>query len=381
MNKLKGLIVASLAVVLCVMCVMTNTFSWFSRPQTETGGALKWSGINYDLSTGENVTIKTYASTDGKTYGETEVTSFNETVSAAQRKYYRTDFMNKGAEQSVSLYLTSLTTSDDNSFRLGVNAPSRSFKSLVYTNEPKKVVFSVNQKNVYTIFQCDQSYVQTNWYLHYWGGDNSGDSRVGTPISVRGWNYDGIYYDVCYATVPYDSTKVKPKQGSDGWIGGDLTQASDKAVKIYKDNGNDNSGMVTCGQAASINTFYSSAAMTVGDTLSIPATGYNVSYKTKSGTNAVVSVSSSGKITAYGAGTETIVATSTGTYGDKITAECVVKVNATAADAKDDFPVVTNVKLAEGTASKPTVKSVYWYILNVGATSLTYQIPSIYVGL
>ena len=96
----------------------------------------------------------------------------------------------------------------------------------------------------------------------------------------------------------------------------------------------------------------------------------------------MATVSSTGMVTAIKAGHTTITVTSTGSYGDKITATCWLTVH----DSVDpgaifDVPIVTNVKVAPATEAGNTVESVYWYIKNDGSVALTYSIGDIYLTL
>ena len=77
MKKSKFAIVIALGLVLCLLCGVTTTFSWFSRPREESGDSLGWSG-QYKISNGQNISIKTVESgDDGSTFGENAVTDFS----------------------------------------------------------------------------------------------------------------------------------------------------------------------------------------------------------------------------------------------------------------------------------------------------------------
>ena len=76
MKKSKFAIVIALGLVLCLLCGVTTTFSWFSRPREESGNSLRWSG-QYKISNGQNISIKTVESSDdGTTFDENTVTDF-----------------------------------------------------------------------------------------------------------------------------------------------------------------------------------------------------------------------------------------------------------------------------------------------------------------
>ena len=86
MKKSKIILVTVLTFVLCFMCATSTTFSWFSRPQSQSGDALQWSPSNV-VSDGSGLSMVTYESTDGTTYGNTPVTSFSGSVASGARKY------------------------------------------------------------------------------------------------------------------------------------------------------------------------------------------------------------------------------------------------------------------------------------------------------
>lgn len=60
MKKSKFAIVIALGLVLCLLCGVTTTFSWFSRPREESGDSLGWSG-QYKISNGKNISIKPFS--------------------------------------------------------------------------------------------------------------------------------------------------------------------------------------------------------------------------------------------------------------------------------------------------------------------------------
>ena len=91
MKKSKFAIVIALGLVLCLLCGVTTTFSWFSRPRTESGDSLRWSG-QYKISNGQNISIKTVESSDdGSTFGENAVTNFGGSLEAGKRRYFCTE--------------------------------------------------------------------------------------------------------------------------------------------------------------------------------------------------------------------------------------------------------------------------------------------------
>lgn len=133
MKKSKFAIVIALGLVLCLLCGVTTTFSWFSRPRTESGDSLRWSG-QYKISNGQNISIKTVESSDdGSTFGENAVTNFGGSLEAGKRRYFCTEISNSGnAEQNVSLFIKGLKTSGTASasgLYVGVNKPLKTYRS------------------------------------------------------------------------------------------------------------------------------------------------------------------------------------------------------------------------------------------------------------
>ena len=111
---LKTVLVLGLTVVLLVMSVSAPTFSWFTRPQSQSGGSLEYTlpaskgVVAYD---GGDVTMTTYISDDdGVNFSETAVdftiaenrSRTLQTTSPSNRVYYKTVLRNlSGADQNV----------------------------------------------------------------------------------------------------------------------------------------------------------------------------------------------------------------------------------------------------------------------------------------
>lgn len=393
MKKLKIIVVSLLAVILCVMCVTTSTFSWFTRPQSLQGDHLGLD-FNYDISTGTGITMRTYASIDdGKTYVETagsEITDFSKAdgLAAGTRVCYRTDIINSGtAPQSVSLYLTKLEFPEDTSgsFYLGVNGPLKTYKNYYgdssLTSDKRAV--TINQKNVYVGFYNANTYTPTDYQIHWWNNSKSnynGDSNVQpyfSPEKTGTWN--NKTYKMSYATIPWDANAVKLRKG-DTWYGNDNTDIVTYNTVAFDGN----STYVTSGKSAGINTFYSSATLKVGDSIDLAADaqGKTITYSSSNTGVATVDVNT-GTVTGVSAGTAIITVTATGTYGDVMTASCTVIVSSADGNAKSDVPIVTNVKVdgkyADG---EPGMESIYWYIKNDSSSgSLKYTIEELYLTL
>ena len=398
MKKSKILLVTVLALVLCLLCVTTSTFSWLPRPKEDKGNSLGWNP-SYEASVGKDITMTTYELPENGREPDdphaqlTEVTEFSnsEGIDPGHRKYYRTDIINSGSEaQSISLFLSSLSGLDSTNgkFCLGVNGPLRTYKNYSDINSEagSKIEKIINEKNVYVGFNVNQTYTPQNYAVHWWqtGNDNyNGDSQVQPYFSPnQQGDYANSKYNMSYATIPYDANAVKLRQDNN-WYGGNNEDLANKnTIIVYSDNGNVNTDYQKSSLAAGIESFYSSAAVTAGDTIDLAAKGHTDTFSYTSSNASVATVSSTGMVTAIKAGHTTITVTSTGRYGDKITATCWLTVH----DSVDpgaifDVPIVTNVKVAPATEAGNTVESVYWYIKNDGSVALTYSIGDIYLTL
>lgn len=391
MKKLKIIVVSLLAVMLCVMCVTTSTFSWFTRPQSSQGDHLGLD-FNYDISTGTGITMRTYASIDdGKTYVETagnEITDFSNSggLEAGKRVCYRTDIINTGkAPQSVSLYLTKLQFAEgtSGSFYLGVNGPLKTYKNYYgdssLTSDRQAV--TINQKNVYVGFDNANTYTPTDYQIHWWDNSKStynGNSEVQpyfSPEKTGNWN--SKTYKMSYATIPWDANAVKLRNGN-SWYGNDNTDIVTYNTVAFDGN----STYVKSGKSAGINTFYSSATLKVGDSIDLAAEAQGTVTYTSSN-KSVATVDRNGTVSGVSAGTAVITVTATGTYGDVMTASCSVTVSSADGNAKKDVPIVTNVKVdGQYADGEPGVESIYWYIKNDSSSGpLKYTIEELYLTL
>lgn len=403
MKKLKLLIVSVLAVILCVMCVTTSTFSWFTRPQTMKGDSLGWN-INYETSVGSGVTMKTYASTDGgSTYNEAqEITSFSNSsgIGAGDRVWYRTDITNNGnAPQSVSLYLSKLTLPENaqGSFNLGVNYPLKTYKTYGASSASsgQRVESTINEQNVYLGLHSKEidGLKTTIHFIHAW--NNSGvssdcgwDKAVDTG-STGSWSVGSGYWDdpeqtfnIYAMKIDYRCTKFQFVKKDNIYYNDPQPEISSNNTIVYFEYGNNYIAQAkVSGTAAGIEKFYSSAGVTEGGTIDLAATGKGtITYK--SSNTSVATVNSSGVVKGVQPGTAKITVTSTGAYGDTITATCTVTVFAKEGNVITDVPIVTNLKVnGMSDVGEATTESVYWYIKNDGSGALTYTIEDVYLTL
>lgn len=414
MKKSKFTLVIVLGLVLCLLCGTTTTFSWFNRPDVQKGESLSWSG-EYNVTNGENVTAVTYAATkdDGSVYS-TDPFNFSDltTVRAHETKYFCTEVKNTGAApQSISLFLNN---SDSNKLSVGVNSPLRTYRRFTSdsqtTSYVTKAPCNVNKKNVYVGFvtadylpddlKAERSNLNPDdYFLHYWG-NGAGDARVNNSflkssveytLATQGYSNFNANYDISYCTIPYNYNNVKMyKKNADGgkeWCEGTDNYNVDtyntvlwfhwdnKFRTVYeqtKVNGE-------LAKAAGISSFYSKAEAVVGKTFDLSAKAQGTVTYTSSKTD-VATVDGKGQVTTKKAGKTTITVTSTGVYGDKITAKCELTVSKE--PVKSSYiPIVTNMKIEGKTDSDPVVTKVYWYIKNDTASSAAYSLGDVQISL
>lgn len=409
MKKTKYFLVSIMAIVLCLMCLMTTTFSWFTRP-ADSGGMLEWknseSGLNYKTSDGKDISMVTYElSEDGKSSAQDPVTSFSNStgIASGHRKYYRTDITNSGdADQSVSLYMSGLDVTQGN-LHIGVNNPLKTYKEYSgATNAPStRVAKSINRQNIYVGLHKDEidDLISKIDYIHTYNGSNyetvelSSKNDTGSkasyypddfPDGSKKWNGEQQQFKMYVMTVSSsrETFMLKAHSGTNG-SGGDgwyetpkATISSNQLLTFYQYGGTYYLEQEYSNPAAKLLTFYSEATVYSGKTVEIPATGHSITYK--SSNEDIATVSSNGTVTGKKAGTVKITATSTGIYGDTLESECVVTVKET---DDGDIPIVTNYLVPAKKDGNDTTVSVYWYINNEGTEALKYEIADVYLSL
>ena len=269
----------------------------------------------------------------------------------------------------------------------------------------------MNKKNVYVGFvtadylpenlQADRNSLNPgDYFLHYWNGQGSGDARVNNSflkscveytLATPGYSNFKANYDISYCTIPYNYNNVKMfKKNKDGgydWCdGSDNTNVdtyntvlwfhwNNKLTTVYeqtKVNGE-------LAKAAGISSFYSKAEAVVGETFDLSAKAQGTVTYTSSKTD-VATVDSNGQVTAKKAGKTTVTVTSTGAYGDKITAKCELTVSQK--PVKSSYiPIVTNMKIEGKADNDPVVTKVYWYIKNDTQNDAEYSLGDLQISL
>lgn len=382
MKKSKFTLVIVLGLVLCLLCGTTTTFSWFNRPEVQKGDSLSWNG-EYNVTNGKNITAVTYAASkdDGSVY-DTAPFDFNtlKTVSAHETKYFCTEIKNtETTPQSISLFLNN---SDNNKLSVGVNSPLRTYRRFTsdsQTSYVSKAPCNVNKKNLYIATNVPDPTIYT---MHTWknGDSDSTDRKLSGYIEGKYVNYDNVDYKISYVTIPTEHIHAKLWLGngnSKEWFGFDLEITDKNNTYVFK--ADKSTIMKQSAQSAGISSFYSKAEAVVGETFDLSAKAQGTVTYTSSNTG-VATVDSNGRVTAKKAGKTTVTVTSTGAYGDIITAKCELTVSKK--PAKSSYiPIVTNMKIEGTTDSDPVVTKVYWYIKNDTASDAEYSLGDVQISL
>nr|WP_304017637.1 Ig-like domain-containing protein [Ruminococcus bromii] len=383
MKKSKFTLVIVLGLVLCLLCGTTTTFSWFNRPDVQKGDSLSWRG-DYNVTNGENITAVTYAASkpDGSEYSTDQFNfSGSTTVPAHETKYFCTEVKNTGtASQSISLFLKN---SDTNTLSVGVNSPLRTYRRFTSdsqtTSYVTKTPSNVNKKILYIATNVDDP---TKYTMHTWKNVDTDptDRKLSGYIEDKSVNYDNVDYNISYVTIPmeHDHAKLWHYNGnSKEWFGSDLEITDQNNTYVFK--ADKSTAMKQSAQSAGISSFYSKAEAVVGKTLDLSATAQGTLTYTSSNTG-VATVDGKGLVTAKKAGKTTVTVTSTGAYGDKITAKCELTVSKK--PVKSSYiPIVTNMKIEGCTDTDPVVTKVYWYIKNDTASDAEYSLGDLQISL
>jgi predicted RNA-binding protein with PIN domain len=381
MKKSKFTLVIVLGLVLCLLCGTTTTFSWFNRPEVQKGDSLSWNG-EYNVTNGKNITAVTYAASkpDGSEYS-TDPFNFSglTTVSAHETKYFCTEVTNtETAPQSISLFLKN---SDTNTLSVGVNSPLRTYKRFTSdsqtTSYVTKTPSNVNKKNLYIATNVDAPTIYT---MHTWknGTDSISDTDLNGYIEGKSVNYDNVDYKISYVTIPmeHDYAKLWIKN-PEKWFGNNLEITDQNNTCVFK--ANKSTAMKQSDPSAGISSFYSRAEAVVGETFDLSAKAQGTVTYTSSNIG-VATVDGNGQVTANKAGKTTVTVTSTGVYGDVITAKCELTVSKKPAKSLY-VPIVTNMKIEGKADNDPVVTKVYWYIKNDTQNDAVYSLGDMKISL
>lgn len=411
MKKSKFAIVIALGLVLCLLCGVTTTFSWFSRPREESGDSLGWSG-QYKISNGKNISIKTVESSDdGSTFAENPVTDFGGPLQAGERRYFCTEISNSGnTEQNVSLFIKNLKTSGTASasgLYVGVNKPLKTYRS--YND-----IVGSNSTYTKTSLEKYRFYLDTNnvssWKdstttikIRYGTGDVETPKWQGNPIVMT--PISGQSTRVLYVDVP-KTAKVVQFYANNKNTGANATPYMlltaycptlpvDNCYKFtlqtYTSGNYDNHNCNTYSfnnpltDCANFINCYDSINIPLGRTFNaglVAGTDYvgnSISYS--SSKKSVFTVDANGVITPVAEGNATLTTTITGgEYGDTYSVTTKISVTSASSDSIDT-PIVTNLEIKPRAADGPTVSKVYWYIKNDSSSTITYSLKDVYISL
>lgn len=383
MKKSKFTLVIVLGLVLCLLCGTTTTFSWFNRPDVQKGDSLSWRG-DYNVTNGENITAVTYDASkpDGSEYSAVPFDfKTPTTVPAHETKYFCTEVKNTGtAPQSISLFLNN---SETNKLSVGVNSPLRTYRRFTSdsqtTSYVTKTPSNVNEKNLYIATNVDDP---TKYTMHTWKNVDTDptDKELSGYIEGESVNYDNVDYKISYVTISTEHDHAKLWLGigdSKKWFGNDLVITAQNNTYVFKEN--ESTAMKQSDPSAGISSFYSRAEAVVGETFDLGAKAQGTVTYTSSNTG-VATVDGKGLVTAKKAGKTTVTVTSTGAYGDVITAKCELTVSKKPAKSLY-IPIVTNMKIEGTTDSDPVVTKVYWYIKNDTASDAEYSLGDLQISL
>ena len=388
MRKTRIIAILCLSLILCFLCVTTNTFSWFTRPKEGNGNSFSWSKNSYNQTSSKNFDVKTYEMTSEEgVYDTTSISEINgKTVPAGKRLCYKTEIKNTGKlnAQTVSLYLSGVESSKYAKTYVGVNNPMKTHKHL-QSNTGNKVINDINKKNVYVGFNIHNDFNAADFSVHYWGdGVTPGNSVVASDYKHGTIDAFNSKYYLYHAEIPYDATCVKPRlKNNDTYYGSDNTNVNtNNLIGIFKNSsGNTDADYASTGEGAGIKQFYSLATVSVGKTidLSAIAQGANITYNVEN--DEIAEVDNNGKVTGKAVGQTKLTLTATGAHGDTQTANCRLVVTA---ETKKliSVPVVTNmVTYPYNEKTKENLVTVYWYIKNEGSSDITFSVDKINLTL
>lgn len=426
MKKSKVILAIALAVVLVITCVSVPTFSWFTRPQSQSGEKMVLTGKNaYTAYNGKNVIISTTSSTTGVAGSYTTTVSNSSGYSGSgitpyNRKYFCTTITNSsGTEQNVSLYARTLsipTASSNGSLALGVNEPTRSYRDYSSLATPSTKTTNDTMRIYFEKDNSVDGWNGTEFYI-CWNESNSSSEALGS----KGEN--GTYYKLThvggssnpnqyYADIPKTATHAffcvenwgTNNNGEPNWgqrsqelcnLASDgQTQTSSKLFKItssYKDNNSSSNHLVhtppydVTGNC--INSYYSTIFVAYGNTFNAALSSgeYIGTLRYYSSDTNVFTVNEiTGVITPKNVNGQAILYTKSqgGSYPDTQQVETVVNVTSAANYVFNDVPIVKNMKIPASTENDANKVTVYWYIINNSKTnSLSYTIDDVYVSL
>lgn len=404
MKKSRIAIAVILAVVLAATCVSVPTFSWFTRPRSQTGEKMMLETNNtYNAYNGCDVTVSTWGYNDSDSAYNTNCNTANDCsgteISIHNRKSFCSTITNStNSEQNVSLYVRTLSipARTNGTLALGVNGPTRSYRD--YS--------SLTNKTYNTAFNYDKRIYFQTYGVPGWESGQDIYVTFGYEYGEKTYKMNYITHDntwghIYYADLPYSANRLyftvsgwqTASHGSEDWTmrsaevsGLDETVNSINQSKVFRimnqeDVNHNRPVEIGSVHGASIREYYSSITLATNAEFDASTelryqTGATVEYY--SSNSGVFTVDVHGKITGVRAGTATLYTKVVGgTYGDFIQKETEINVTPNNSYVFYDVPIVRNMKIpANGT------QEVYWYVINNSLTNaLSYTIDEVYIGL
>lgn len=408
MRKRRLIVILCLSLILCFMCVTTNTFSWFNRTE-ESGKTLVLNDRKYNKSDKKSLSSDTgtfssttYMQKDGEYTEEVKNNSIDAlAIESGDRQCFKTEIVSTSENttdktaQNVSLYLSGVSSDNNSMTYVGVNNPMRTYKSLPSKQAIISDTFSLNSRVFYLGFNKFPKYTPSQYKLrYYYDKNNYGDvvlsaNATGTgndkgsvlkdfgEIEITQLNYT---YRTFAVVIPYSYT------GAQLWHDGvkdDFYEEKNDDIDINNymglwNNGNDLTTNVNVGQSASIKC-PSKITINKGGSCDLSSyfKGNKVEYKSNDENIAKVT---DNKLNGIGAGSTSIDVTCTGVLGETMTATLNVEVQ-NVVEKFENVPVVTNMEVVPSTRDKQNVLTVYWYIKNTGSDSINVSVDKINVTL
>lgn len=443
MKKSKIIFALVLAIVFIILCVNVPTFSWFSRPQRQSGEQMVLSSDNlYKAYNGESVTISTMSSTTGRTGSYTTSVENSEGLSGSgitthNRKYFCSTVTNgSGAEQNVSLYANTLsiptgaTGGANGTLALGVNGPTRSYRDYsslstqtsLSTRDAMRIYFQKPKYNT------PSGWTGTEFYI-CWNEDTNTGIESLNALGSNGTYYKMTYcgekdnYYNYYADIPKTATHAffacenwaEGKQQSDltadNWkkrtqtlwnLGGDgQTQLQSKVYQLTSTVTNGNTQVHTPPYSvtgACINNYYNTIFVTTGSNFDATLSNTtNIPLRTDYTANYIGSLEYySSDDSVFKIYNDSSNGHTKGVIYPQGAGEAKLYTKAVGSSYSDSQQVETTVKVTAANDyvfnDVPIVRNlkipagesvdVYWYVINNSeTTALRYTIDSLYIGM
>lgn len=408
MRKGRVIVILCLSLILCFMCVTTNTFSWFNRTE-ESGNTLVLNDRKYNKSDKNSLSSDTgtfssttYMQNNGEYTEEVKNNNISTlAIESGERKCFKTEIVSTSkdttdqAAQNVSLYLSGVKSDDYNNTYVGVNNPMRTYRSLTSLNQAIiRDTFSLNSRVFYVGFNKAQPYDPSEYKLHYYNKNKNGD--VVLSANATGTSNDGVSvlkdlgekkidqlnykYQTFAVVIPYGYTGAQLLHYSDNhfYIEKNDDIDTNNYMGLWNDHDNHKTTNVNVGQSASIKC-PSEITINKGGSCDLSSyfKGNTVDYKSNGENIAKVT---DNKLIGIGAGQTSINVTCTGVLGETMTATLNVEVQ-DVVEKIENAPVVTNMVVVPSTGDKQNVLTVYWYIKNTSSKSINVSVDKINVTL